>query len=136
MTKSNETAPQTTSSWQRNGAGPAPEEGGEWVSGAPLVPYNGSVPPANAKITTIDYWWDDDELDGWADQVSVRLLLIAGAEQLTVDVTSPSEGTVDMTSFDFTADCTVWFQMKVGSCCSLYDPPYIMEDQVTVHYEY
>ncbi|ECE0486479.1 hypothetical protein KX75_20110 [Salmonella enterica subsp. enterica] len=134
MSEATNSGLKTTSSWQKNGSGPKPTEGGEWVSGAALKPS--SVPPSNAVITTIDYWWDDDELGDWADQVSVRLLLEAGTSQYYVDISSPSESSVDLTSVGFPADCTIWFQMKVGSCCTLYDPPYIMEDQVTVHYEY
>lgn len=40
--------------WSRNGSGPAPVNGGKWVSGVSLVPFSQSVPPADATITTID----------------------------------------------------------------------------------
>lgn len=125
----------THGTWLRNGAGPKPVNGGQWISGAALVPFSDSVPPANTFITTIDYDWSNRNLKGWDDQVSVRLHLQAGTLTANVDITSSTTGTVDITSSNFPANCTIWFQMKVGSAdVGLYDPPYITEDQVLVYY--
>lgn len=121
--------------WAGNGTGPKPVNGGEWVSGASLVPPSQSVPPAGETISTIYYDWSACTLNGWDDQVKVQLLLKSGSNTVTYDVSSSKQGTANLASKGFPANCTIYFQMKVGTIATgLYEPPYITEDQVQVYY--
>lgn len=128
---------QTTSSWLDSGAGPTLTLGATWTSGAALKPPSGVTIPSGSTITTIDYWWDNLHLNGWTDQVSVELYLTSSsASPLEIDITALNEGTVDVSSYNYPADCIIYFRMKVATGGTLFDPPYCVEDQVVVHYQY
>ena len=130
-----EAAVKAAGSWYRIGVGPAPTQGGTWVSGTTLTPSG--APPSNSIISNIAYTWDNTHLRGWDSQVSVRLAIFASTGSWAADVTSANTGNIGVGTASIPANAQIKFQMKVGNLqVSLYQPPFIQVDSVTVSYNY
>ncbi|SAF37182.1 Uncharacterised protein [Enterobacter hormaechei] len=122
-------------SWYRAGSGPAPTQGGVWIGGTILTPI--STPPANSIISSIGYSWDNTNLRGWASQVSVRVVIVASTGAWEADVTAANTGTIGVGALSIPANAQIQFQIKVGTLqVSLYQPPFIQTNSVTVNYTY
>lgn len=128
-------ASRAVSSWYRAGIGPAPTQGGIWVGGTILTPP--STPPVNSIISSINYSWDNTNLRGWDSQVSVRMVIAASAGTWEANVTGANTGTVGVGTASIPANAQIQFQMRVGTLqVTLYQPPFIQSNSVTVNYNY
>jgi len=124
----------TGGSWYRSGSGPAPKEGGVWIGGNILTPFNPQVVPVNATIKRIEYSWDNTHLRRWDHQVTVRLVVFSNGRAGAADITRYNNGIITSDGSLF-ARAQLQFQMAVGSLrVGLHNPPYISIAGAAVYY--
>ncbi len=124
-------------SWYRAGNGPAPTQGGKDVAGASLTPL--TSPPSTSIVTSVYYTYDNTHYGGWSSSIQVKSWIgLPSGARWSADVTSANTGTLSTAGLNIpAASAFFYFTMKVGNLVvTLYNPPYISTDSVTVYYSY
>ncbi|MBK0018746.1 hypothetical protein [Kosakonia sp. S42] len=123
-------------SWYRAGPGPAPSQGGIFVSGATLLPLSGQIP--TGMVDTILCTYDRVRWAAWQAQITLRLFISKPNSALSwtapLDPNSAST-TVNASGANIPANCLLTLQMKVGNITGgLFQPPSISSYDCRVMY--
>lgn len=135
---SDEPSIQNIGFWSRSGNGTTVSTAKEWYFSAHLTPST-YVPP-QAIITNIDYYWSNNNLNGWDQYFLAYLILYRWGSWWVYGPTPSNSGTFgNLMSLGFEANKGVYFGYVVDTLyegAPLYNPPTVSINSVSVTYNY